>query len=247
MFIGLVDGDGYIAVTKTHLRDYISISLVLALKDHDEPMLKYIQSTLKMGRISYYPATHTVKYIINRTDLQELLFPIMLHYNVSFLTLSRRTQFNLAMAILTKNIKNFSLLEDLTSIEDYLPLPTTAIDYLKLPYFLNWIVGFTIAEGSFFIKASGDMCFQLKQRREGHVLLFEAIKLVFNTSRQVSGQKYLQLSLSSVEDIEKVVIFFSFSNLHPLLGLKSEQYNKWIGLMRHTKRFSHLKWPATNK
>lgn len=40
-----------------------------------------------------------------------------------------------------------------------------------------------MSEGSFFVKSNNDGCFQLKQRI--HVMLFEAFKLVFNTSRKI--------------------------------------------------------------
>jgi hypothetical protein len=86
------------------------------------------------------------------------------------------------------------------------------------------LVGFTNAEGSFFIKENNDGCFQLKQRI--HSELFEAFKLLFDSERKIyiEKNKYAQFSVSSKKDVQKVINFFSFSGLHPLIGLKSVQY-----------------------
>jgi hypothetical protein len=76
------------------------------------------------------------------------------------------------------------------------------------------------------MKINNDGCFQLKQII--HYQLFEAFKLLFKTSRKISIEKgkYAQFSVSSKTDIQKVVDFFSFSGLHPLIGLKNIQYFK---------------------
>lgn len=225
MLLGFIDGDGYIAITKT-TKGFISISLVIALQGADRAILDYFKSVLQIGAINYFPATNTVKYIINRTDLQEILFPLMLHHGLFFLTTTRRAQFDLAMVILNSTVTLFKEIPNPIIITTYFPLPTTPSGYLAIPFFLNWIVGFTIAEGSFSIKVSGELFFSLKQRGDGHIMLFEALRLVFDTKRKVTGTTYLQLSVSSVKDIQSVINIFSFSGLHPLVGMKMEQYQR---------------------
>jgi len=86
-------------------------------------------------------------------------------------------------------------------------------------------VGFTCGEGSFFMKQNNDGCFQLKQRL--HSLLFEAFRLVFNTTRKITIDQnlYMQFGVSSKSDIQGVINFFSFSGYHPLVGNKSIQYS----------------------
>lgn len=74
-------------------------------------------------------------------------------------------------------------------------------------------------------RRNNDGCFQLKQRV--HTNLFEAFKLVFNTNRKINTtNNYSQFAVSSKADIQNVIIFFSFSGLHPLVGLKYIQYMK---------------------
>jgi hypothetical protein len=130
-----------------------------------------------------------------------------------------------------------------TEIPLYFELPKTALDYLNLHFFKNWLVGFTQAEGSFCVKANNDGCFQLKQKI--HVLLFEAFKFIFKTSRKIETEKgmYNQFSVSSKTDIQTVINFFSFSGYHPLIGVKCTQYLQWLTTLRNSSRYSNLNFP----
>jgi hypothetical protein len=138
-------------------------------------MVKYIQSVLKVGRINTYPAINTVKYIISRTDLQEVVFPLLAHHGLFFLTKVRRAQFDRAMFILQNNINLFSQLPTEIPTRNTSTYNTTlsaaggtssraggglrtralrsktGVGYTQLPFFLNWIVGFTIAVRVIFL------------------------------------------------------------------------------------------------
>jgi len=238
--VGLIDGDGYIFIGKTP-KGYITIKLVISLHINDLSTLEYIHSVLKIGKITIYKdlKSPSCKLIINRTDLQEVFFPLLLYHNIFFLTETRASQFNLAMYILENNIKRH---EDIPKdIPNKFELPKSPLDYTLLPFFNNWIIGFTCSEGSFFIKNNNDGCFQLKQRL--HINLFEAFKLVFNTNRKIdTTNNYCQFSVSSRSDIQKVINFFSFSGLHPLVGLKYIQYEKWLNNLKNSTRYKNLNY-----
>jgi hypothetical protein len=89
-----------------------------------------------------------VKWIINRTDLQEVLFPLFIHHSIFFLTNVRREQFNLALHVMSNGLTKYSDVPEIVSTSSLLqPLPLTAADYLLLPFFTPWVVGFTEAEG----------------------------------------------------------------------------------------------------
>jgi len=242
MLVGFIDGDGYISITKS-TKGFITLNLTISLHIKDLSVLQYIQTVLGIGRINLYPksgkqdtaraqrATYrppkgpdTCKLIINKTDLQEVLFPLFLHHNLLFLTNTRREQFDKAIFILQNGITLFSAIPAV--VPSMYPIPSTASGYRNLPFFNNWIVGFTMAEGSFLVKNNHDACFQLRQRT--HVLLFEAFKLVFETNRKIGldSGSYNLFSVSSIYDIQKVIDFFSFSGCHPLVGLKLIQYEQ---------------------
>ncbi len=242
--VGIIDGDGYIQITRT-TKGFITIKLVISIHLEDISTLEYIRSVLKLGIISIYRdnKSPSCKLIINRTDLQEVLFPLLLHFGIFFLSETRKTQFNLAMFIIQNNIKIYDELPNKSEIPTLFELPKTASDYVKLFFFKNWIVGFTMSEGSFFLKKNKDACFQLKQRL--HVILFEAFKLVFKTNRKIGIEKnlYCQFSVSSKTDIQRVINFFSFSGFHPLIGLKGIQYLNWLINLRNSYRYCNLSFP----
>lgn len=242
--VGLIDGDGYIQVTRT-TKGFITIKLVIGLHLDDISTLEYINSVLKLGKISINRdhKSPNCKLIINKTDLQEVLFPLLLHYKIFFLTETRRSQFDLAMYILKNDTKVYDEISNIKKISSNFELPKTATDYINLPFFNNWIVGFTVAEGSFFIKVNNDGCFQLKQRI--HVILFEAFKLIFNSNRKIETENnmYNQFSVSSKKDIQTVINFFSFSGYHSLVGLKNIQYFNWLNNLRNSFRYKNLKFP----
>ncbi len=240
---GLIDGDGYIQITKTS-KGYVTIKLVLSLHLEDLSTLEYIVSVLKLGKINIYKdlRSPTCKLVINKTDLQEILFPIFIYNKIYFLTNTRINQFNLAMYIFEQDIKMYDQIPSVDVIPNIFNLPITSLGYTLLPFFKNWIVGFTCSEGSFFVKSNNDGCFQLKQRM--HTNLFEAFKLIFNSNRKIyTTNKFNQFSISSKADVQKVINFFSLSGLHPLIGLKYIQYIKWLKNLSESYRYKDLNYP----
>lgn len=83
-----------------------------------------------------------------------------------------------------------------------------------------------MAEGSFLIKSNLDICFQLKQKH--NMELLNNIVELLKTTRKVTTDKgiYNQISVSSIQDIETIIKFFSFSGNQSLLGNKLISYNK---------------------
>ena len=241
---GLIDGDGYIEITKT-TKGFITIKLVISIHLDDISTLKYIESVLKLGKITISTdyKSPNCKLRINRTDLQEVFFPLLLHHGIFFITEARRAQFDLAIFILKHNIKLYEEIPDIKFIPTLFELPNNSSDYANLGFFKNWIVGFTMSEGSFLLKKNKDGCFQLKQKV--HIYLFEALKLVFYTNRKINTEKglYNQFAVSSKADIQIVINFFSFSGFHPLIGLKGIQYLKWLDILRNSSRYGNLNFP----
>lgn len=246
MFTGLIDGDGYIYIGNPG-DNSIKIALILSLHTRDLPLLEYIKSTFKLGTITTYPKQNTSKYIIYKTDLQEIIFPLLKLKNIFFLTKTRNDQYNKAIYILENNITKYDKIPTSLIFNKINTIPDKPENYLKLAFFKNWLVGFTIADGSFFIKhrinRSPDVCFSLKQRI--HLELFNAFKLLFDTKIKlyIEKEKYIQFNISSKKDIQKIINFFSFENNHSLYGYRAEQYKKWIKSIKKIKRYKELKLP----
>jgi hypothetical protein len=182
--------------------------------------------------------TRMVYLIFNRTDLQEVLFPLFVYHSIFFLTSVRRAQYDLALYVMTNGLIKYTQIPESVPTSPLLNgLPLNASDYLLLPFFTCWVVGFTMAEGSFLVKNNQDACFQLRQR--AHVDLFQAFQLLFNTNRKISleDNKYMQFSVSSKKDIQTVINFFSHGPVragHPLLGYKQTQYLAWIQHLKNS-------------
>lgn len=98
-----------------------------------------------------------------------------------------------------------------------------------------------MAEGSFLIKKNKDICFQLKQKYNFE-LFYDIIKL-FNTSSKlyIYKNKYVLFSVSSINDIQNIINFFSFSYNHPLLGYKLLSYNSWLLAIKYSSRYNICK------
>lgn len=240
LLAGFIDGDGYFSIQKTP-KGFITIRLVISLHLNDELTLRYFQSILKLGQIYIYPNKKNCVWVIHRTELQKCLIPLLIYHQIFFLTETRRKQFDLVLFLIKNNIRNFNEIPN--SIPCEFNLPFTKEDYIRLPFFRNWIVGFTLAEGSFFFKKNKDGCFQLSQRK--HSLLFESFNLIFSSSRKIglSKNQYNLFSLYSKKDIQKVIEFFSFSGHHPLIGLKFIQYQNWLIQLKQSSRYKDLKFP----
>ena len=134
--VGVIDGDGYINFRKSNL-GYIIFDLRISIHLDDIALLKYIQSVLKIGKIYTYHQlkSPTVRLTFNKTDLQEILFPLLLHHGIFFLTERRRAQYNIAMYILNNNIKKYSELPKVAPIIH--KLPTNVEGYVNLSFFKN--------------------------------------------------------------------------------------------------------------
>jgi hypothetical protein len=134
MLIGLIDGDGYFLIHKTP-KNYIKINLTISLHINDLPLLQYIHSILKLGKVSVYSKIKTCKFIINKTELQDIFLPLLLHYQIYPLTYKRNNQFNKVFYIFKNNIKYF------TDIPFYIPylfiLPNSCLNFIKISYFNN--------------------------------------------------------------------------------------------------------------
>ena len=79
--VGFIDGDGYIQIAKT-TKGFIAIRLVIWLSLEDLSSLEYIHSILKIGKITVDRdrLNPTCKLVINKTDLQEILFPLLVFH-----------------------------------------------------------------------------------------------------------------------------------------------------------------------
>ena len=279
LIVGFIDGDGYIRITKkTKYKpgtnqetlplvgyiNYINISLIINLNENELELLQYFHKHLNIGKvynITPKKGKRLARWEINKTDLFNILEPLLEYHQIKFLTETRQKQFLLLKYIkLNKLIYYKDIIKHNDYINKYIEINKISNNFNQLHYFNNWLVGFSMAEGSFLIKKNKDICFQFPSFkvgdiRQGRTLkqkynleLFINISNYFNTSRKlnISNNKFIQFNVSSKNDIQNIINFFSFSNNHPLLGNKLISYNKWLLAIKNSVRYKELNIPYIN-
>lgn len=244
MFMGLVDGDGYIEIgpqkqynksSVTTPKSTIRARLVIRLHTRDTTLLTYLTKVLGVGSISDLKSINQTRLIFSKKDLTTVIIPLIKKYDLYFLTKNRSNQFALLNYILDNNIVHWENVNFTPSVLEY------SVQYLlNLSFFANWLVGFTIAEGSFGIKGKGEAFFQIKQKGIENCSIIKAISLLIvgrepNIKVDSSSDCY-QLTLSSKLDVQKVVNFFSAPST-TLYGHKLLQYNQWLVSLKSSNRY----------
>ncbi len=133
--VGILDGDGYIQITKTE-KGFIAVKLTISIHIEDISVLNYIQSVLKIGKLKIY-AHHkspVCRLVFNKTELQEVLFPLLLHHKIFFLTKTRIEIFDKAMFIIKNGISLYSNIPQ--SPEPRFKLPNSPEGYVNLHFFV---------------------------------------------------------------------------------------------------------------
>lgn len=217
MFMGLVDGDGYIEIgpqkqynksSTSTPKSTIRARLVIRMHTRDTSLLIFFTKVLGVGSISNLESVNQTRLIFSKKDLTTVIIPLIKQYGLHFLTASRSNQFALLSYILDNNIVHWENVNFTPSMLEY------SVQYfLNLDFFANWLVGFTVAEGSFGIKGKGEAFFQIKQKGIENYSIIKAICLLIagrepNIKVDSSSDCY-QLTLSSKLDVQKVVNFFS--------------------------------------
>jgi len=248
-----MDGDGYFDIgeqkqynkNKDFVRSTIRIRLATNVNVRDLPTLKYFIKVLGVGNIYTIQKKDQVRLIFSKKDLINVILPLMKLYNLEFLTYKRAEQFALVTFILENNIIHWdSVPKDSNLMAKF--IPKLVNDLINLDFFSLWLVGFTMAEGSFGIKANGSAFYQIKQKGINNYTIIKALCLLI-TGREsfpikADSADCYQLTLLSKNDIQKVVGFFS-SPCNLLLGYKLKQYNLWLIALKFSNRYKNIKIP----
>lgn len=211
---------------------------------------------MQSTRIDYLKALDQYRLIFYKTDLTNTILPLMDKYELEFLVANRRSQFNLFKHILDNDLKYWDELDIRTDRSEFKIGGYKENDenaYLKiyeLDYFPDWVVGFTMAEGSFGIKQNNSAFYSIRQTGLQNLPLIQAIQytLLGELRSEIKPDKdeSYKIAMTSRADIQRVVNFFSNHTIHPLFGYKAYQYDKFILNLKNSKRYSKLNLPPFN-
>lgn len=254
MFMGFIDGDGYFDIgeqkqylkkTKLPAKSTIRLRLASNVHSRDLSLLKYFVDVLGVGKISNMSNRNQVRIIFFKQDLVKIILPLIYKYNLEFLTKERKFQYKLLKYILDNNIIHWENI-DLNKV--YTNLKINDFNYyVNLDFIHDWIVGFTIAEGSFIIKSNNSASFQIRQTGIEAYEIIKTISIIIakkevNIIKPDSSNSYL-LTLTSRKDIQNVINFFSPPLKNELKGYKLIQYKDWLEKLRKLKRYQGLNIP----
>ena len=236
IFIGVLDGDGYIEIgpqKQFNSKSTIRSRIVLRLEKKDKEILNLFSNSLKIGKIDELKIVNQYRLIIFKTDIFNIIYPLLKNSNIEFLNYNRRRQFFLLKYIIENKIKYWEDV-DLNKIDNLFvefnkKQKLGFVDIINLSYFNNWLVGFTIAEGSFHIKSKGTAHFSIVQSGIENYQIIKAIHYFIKGPESLNHQikpensKVYRISFSSKKDLNFIIKFFD----HNLLGLKKLQFDNW--------------------
>lgn len=254
MFMGFIDGDGYFDIgeqkqylknTKLPAKSTIRLRLASNVHSRDLSLLKHFVDVLGVGKISNMSNRNQVRLIFFKQDLVKIILPLINKYNLEFLTKERKYQYKLLKYILDNNIMHWENI-DLNKI--YTDLNIHDFNYyVNLDFIQDWIVGFTIAEGSFIVKSNNSASFQIRQTGIEAYEIIKTICIIITKKKaniiKPDNFNSYQLTLTSRKDIQNVINFFSSPLNNELKGYKLIQYKDWLEKLRKLKRYQELNIP----
>ena len=249
-FVGILDGDGYfdIGAQKQYNKNpnnspksTIRIRLGINLQYSDKDLLEFLVSKLGVGKIDYSKSKNQYRLILYKKDIINVIYPYLIKNNIEFLSYNRRKQFFLFKYIIENKITHWEDL-NLDQINNLFLNSSKELEFseiINLPYFYNWLVGFTIAEGSFHVKSNGKAHYSIVQSGHENFHLIKAIHYFIKGSESLNynikpeSERVYRISFSSKKDLKFIINFFD----NTLLGLKKEQFNNWKSYILSNNKF----------
>lgn len=194
-------------------------------------------NTLKIGKLDELKSINQYRLILFKTDILKIFYPYLQSNNIEFLTYNRRKQYFLLRYIIENKIIHWDNLnlEEINNLFQNSNKQFNFSDIINLPYFNNWLIGFTIAEGSFHKKANGRCHFSIVQSGHENYQIIKSIHYLIKGSESLNhkinpeNDKVYRISFSSKKDLLFIVEFFEKNKL---LGLKKLQFDNWKSKIR---------------
>ena len=241
ILLGFLDGDGYFDIgaqkqynknPNNQPKSTIRIRLGINLQFKDKELLELIIKKLGVGKIDYSKSKNQYRLIFYQKDILNVIYPYIQSNNIEFLVYNRQKQFFLFKYILENQIKHWENLnlEEIDNLFNKSHSKLEFVDIINLPYFNNWLVGFTIAEGSFHIKSNGRAHYSIVQSGLENAQIIKAIHYFIKGPESldykvsIENDKVYRISFSSKKDLLFIINFFENNEL---LGLKKLQFDNW--------------------
>ena len=238
--VGFTDGDGTFSIARQN--GTWSLIFKLGQSTYNLRLLHYVKNKLGVGSIYVEKNGNMAHFRIrDRKVLESVIFPIFDKYSLLTSKQFNYLKFKEAFAILSNPTLSKSEKDTLVSniVNRELPVdyisPIWSIinnkvsDYASASLVMSkaWLVGFTEAEGSFYLVSKGPTrlvhAFEVTQKLD--VIVLNSIQRLLGISTQVQFKKagYFSLATTNSRAIENLIEFFH----NTLKGIKSVEYRIW--------------------
>lgn len=239
-FTGLVEGDGWITISKKG--KYLLYELGIELNIRDIKLLYKIKDLLGVGIIktrkritSNNSEIELATYLIrNKNHLKEIIIPILDKYPM--LTLKHYDYLHFKHNLLNNIIYH----EDIQTYQrSNIPIYTIN-EIINKNYFPAWLVGFIEAEGSFGayqISKDNSIVSYFEISQSNDIQIIEAIKIYLNVTNSISNYKNnYRLKITSIQGINNIITFMDKTPIK-LLGYKKIKYLSFLKTLRTTLKY----------
>jgi LAGLIDADG endonuclease/Cytochrome C and Quinol oxidase polypeptide I len=238
--VGFTDGDGTFSIARQN--DTWALEFKLGQSTYNLRLLHFVKNQLGVGSIFVEKDGNMAHFRIrDRKVLESVIFPIFDKYPLLTSKQFNYLKFKEAYAILSdstldKSDKDTLMLNIVNSklpAEYISPIWSTVdnkvSDHASASLVMSkaWLIGFTEAEGSFYLVAKSSTrlvhAFEITQKLDEIVL--NSIRRLLGISTQVQFKKagYFSLSTTNSRAIENLIKYFH----NTMRGMKSVEYRIW--------------------
>jgi len=249
--VGFTDGDGTFIISNSNGK--WSLIYKLSQLEYNARLLYFIKSQLGIGRINKETKTKTVNYWIrDRNKLAEVIFPIFDNYPLLtskyFNYLKLKEAYNILEDTNLTKIKRdelmFNLIKKLPSSDYISPAWEKVSNLVSNTYEANmvmskaWLIGFTEAEGSFYLVNKTDCRivhgFEITQKLDLTVL--SAIGYILGI-KTYSKKTYHTVVTTNSRSVENIINYYN----NTMKGMKSFEFKVWArSYVKHKGNFTKL-------
>lgn len=247
--VGMVDGDGSFTITCSNGK--WSLEFKVAQSTYNLRILYYIKKMLGVGTVQVDKDNNKASYgLRNVSDIRRYIIPIFEEYPLLTSKYYSYDLFKQALLILTnKDLSKSEKNTELLSLQNQKVLPMNYISprWIIVNNFVSdkveamrvitkaWLIGFTEAEGSFFIRKKDTIrfthAFTITQKLDSIVLI--AISYILDIPYK-EYKTYNRSTTTKSSNISNIINYYR----NTLVGMKSLEYKIWRRSFSKSHKYS---------
>jgi hypothetical protein len=252
--VGFTDGDGTFSIVRQNNK--WSLTYKISQNTYNLRVLHFIKTQLKAGSIYVEKdGNHAHFRIRDRVLLESVIFPIFDKYSLLTTKQFNYIKFKKAHAILSdttlskleKDVLIFKIIKTKPPIDYISPVWSLVenkvynVDTASKIMNKAWLVGFTEAEGSFYLTAKSKTrlvhAFEITQKLDLIVLIAIKYILGISTNVKVTNSGNFSIVTTNSRAIENIIKYYKGT----MKGMKSLEYRIWVrAYLKHKGDFISL-------